>query len=86
VELHRAGVSIADADRMDISVIAAVLGVRPEDVKEPEPERPELAEVRGLGHGLGKHGFVPKFWKGDKAAFDSSVRAQEQANELPGGM
>jgi hypothetical protein len=86
--LHAAGVSIGDADRMDISVIAGVLGVQPEVAREPEPDASEgeLAEVRALGRGLGKSGFVPKFWRGNQAAFDSSVEAQKQAGEHPGGM
>jgi hypothetical protein len=47
---------------------------------EPPPPPPDPDAPRVLG--LAPPGVRrPKWWKGDKAAFESNVRAQEQLNE-----
>jgi len=91
VALHEIGIEADVADRMDLSVIAAMLGIRPAggtapDVPVDETPADELPdEVQAVGRGLGSSGFKPSWWKGDKAAFQSSVQAQREASDLPGG-
>jgi hypothetical protein len=71
---------------MDISVLAGILGTEVE-IEEPAPvaEEPILLDDGTVAPATAPVGIKPpKWWKGNQAAFDSSVTAMGQVANMPG--
>jgi hypothetical protein len=80
------GIKPHEADLMDISVVADFLGVHPA-ATEAELAPAPLLDDGTVPAATAPRGIrPPKWWRGDAAAFRSSVAAQREQAETPGSM
>lgn len=83
--LRQQGVSADEADRMDISMVAVMLGVEPTRAA-PADDAPVVDRDGKRVAATAPEGIrPPSFWRGNRAAFRSMVAGARELGELPNG-